>query len=128
MLYVETRLTCAQVLHAGRELNVTRALHDILEKSFPEEYAARRQEAMEASPSFQGDASAPIPLFVMSCLLPGALHAPHAALQSDCILWYAPVALQDISAFMAEPGCLQLRLWAAQSKRLSTVRDRRGSK
>ena len=79
MLYVETRLTCAQVLHAGRELNVTRALHDILEKSFPEEYAARRQEAMEASPSFQGDASAPIPLFVMSCLLPGA---PHAALQS----------------------------------------------
>lgn len=36
-------VTPPQVLHVGRELPVTVILKALLEKSFPEEYAARRQ-------------------------------------------------------------------------------------
>lgn len=46
-----------------------------LEKSFPEEYAARRaeeQEAAAAAAPADGAADAPLPLFIMSLLLPGA--------------------------------------------------------
>ena len=46
-----------------------------LEKSFPEEYAARRreeQEAAAAAAAADGATDAPLPLFVMSLLLPGA--------------------------------------------------------
>lgn len=54
----------------GRQLEITRALHAILEKSFPEEYAARRQETLEEAA--EDDASSlTVPLFVMQCIMPG---------------------------------------------------------
>jgi hypothetical protein len=60
-----------QVLHVGRQLEITRALHAILEKSFPEEYLARRQETLEEAA--EDDASSlTVPLFVMQCIMPGA--------------------------------------------------------
>ncbi len=44
-----------------------------LEKSFPEEYAARRREEQAAAAAPAGGApDAPLPMFVMSLLLPGA--------------------------------------------------------
>ena len=45
-----------------------------LEKSFPEEYAARRREEQEAAVAApaSGAPDAPLPMFVMSLLLPGA--------------------------------------------------------
>ena len=54
----------------------------ILERSFPEEYGARREEARALTPRgpapAPGDAwQAPLPLFVMSCVLPGAFHRPY---------------------------------------------------
>ena len=61
----------AQVIHTGRELPVSVTLAAILERSFPEEYAARRAETRGLAAA--GDAGqAPLPLFVMSCVLPGA--------------------------------------------------------
>ncbi|PRW58966.1 DNA excision repair ERCC-8-like isoform B [Chlorella sorokiniana] len=64
---------CRTVLHTGRELTVTVALKNLLEKSFPEEYAARRQEELEAAAAAPagGASDAPLPMFVMSLLLPG---------------------------------------------------------
>ena len=64
-----------QVLHVGRELPVTRTLKNILEKSFPEEYEERRQEAALLCPSADGEA--PLPIFVMSCVMPGARGRMH---------------------------------------------------
>lgn len=62
-----------QVLHVGRQLEVTRALHNVLERSFPEEYEARRRETLEAlEPPRDHTASFPVPLFVMQCIMPGA--------------------------------------------------------
>lgn len=62
-----------QVLHVGRQLEVTRALHNVLERSFPEEYEARRLETLESlEPPRDHTASFPIPLFVMQCIMPGA--------------------------------------------------------
>ncbi|PSC74157.1 LON peptidase N-terminal domain and RING finger 1 isoform B [Micractinium conductrix] len=63
---------CRTVLHAGRELAVTITLKNVLERSFPEEYEQRRQEeraAVAAAAEPAGDA--PLPVFVMSLLLPG---------------------------------------------------------
>ena len=61
-----------QVLHVGRQLEVTRALHNVLERSFPEEYEARRQETLEAMETPRDQtASFPVPLFVMQCIMPG---------------------------------------------------------
>ena len=58
-----------QVLHVGRVVPVSITLKNLLEKNFAEEYAARREEEGPApSPSD----NAPIPLFVMACILPGA--------------------------------------------------------
>ena len=67
------------MLHVGRQLPASVTLAAILERSFPEEYAARREEARLLTPrgaaSAEGDAwQAPLPLFVMSCVLPGAPH------------------------------------------------------
>ena len=56
------------MLHVGRTIPVTITLKNLLEKSFPEEYAARREEE-GAAPAPSDDA--PLPLFVMSCILPG---------------------------------------------------------
>ena len=62
-----------QVLHVGRQLEVTRALHNVLERSFPEEYEARRRETVDApDPPRDHTASFPVPLFVMQCIMPGA--------------------------------------------------------
>lgn len=58
---------CRTVLHVGREIPVTLALRQLIQKSFPEEYEARRQEEA-GSPSDAGGAA--LPLFVMSCCLP----------------------------------------------------------
>ena len=65
---------CRTVLHIGRELPVTVTLKNILEKSFPIEYAERRAEENAASTGRgPGEcvAEPPVPLFVMSCLMPG---------------------------------------------------------
>ncbi|KAL4442724.1 hypothetical protein ABPG77_006718 [Micractinium sp. CCAP 211/92] len=59
---------CRTVLHAGRELAVTITLKNLLERSFPEEYEQRRQEEREAAAPAS---DAPLPIFVMSMLLPG---------------------------------------------------------
>eukprot|EP00887_Chlorella_sp_A99_P005102 scaffold25.g5102.t1 len=59
---------CRTVLHAGRDLPVTVVLKALLEASFPGEYAARGRE--EAAAAGEGGA-APLPLFVMSPMLPG---------------------------------------------------------
>lgn len=63
---------CRTVLHVGRELPVTVTLKSILEKAFPLEYAQRQAEEqadMGAQP--EGQPEAPVPLFVMSPLMPG---------------------------------------------------------
>lgn len=58
-------------MHVGRQLEITRALHNILEKSFPEEYEARKQETLNASSTPRDAVAPPLPLFVMSCIMPG---------------------------------------------------------
>lgn len=60
---------CRTVLHVGSQLPVTRTLATLLEKCHPEEYKARREEEQLAAPS--ETAACPLPLFVMSLLLPG---------------------------------------------------------
>lgn len=57
------------MLHVGRELPVTVTLKRILERCFPEEYAARELE--ECGPGGCSEDEPPLPLFVMSALLPG---------------------------------------------------------
>jgi len=59
---------CRVVLHVGRKLPVTVALRSILLRNFPEQYEARRSE-MEKSQRIEDDG--PVPLFVMSLVLPG---------------------------------------------------------
>lgn len=49
---------------------ITVTLKAVLQHSFPQEYAQRREE--ECQHMGQPDDQAPVPLFVMSCLLPGA--------------------------------------------------------
>ena len=57
---------------------VTITLKAVLQHSFPQEYKQRHEEERQhISPEGQPDAQAPVPLFVMSCLLPG--RAPAAA-------------------------------------------------
>lgn len=70
---------CRTVLHVGNELPVTVVLKNFLERNFPDDYAARRaEEAAEAAASTSGSSvESPLPLFVMSVLLPGE----HMALQ-----------------------------------------------
>lgn len=58
------------MLQVGRELAVTLVLKELLERSFPEEYAARRAEESAAAAAAAAP-DAPLPLFVMSLLLPG---------------------------------------------------------
>lgn len=58
-------------MQVGRELVVTLVLKDLLERSFPDEYEARRAEESDAAAPAPA-ADAPLPLFVMSLLLPGA--------------------------------------------------------
>ena len=65
-----------QVLHVGKDIPVTLALRQLIEKSFPEEYQQRRQEE-QAAADVSGGGEAPLPLFVMSCCLPSELHPPH---------------------------------------------------
>lgn len=63
---------CRRVLHVGRELAVTVVLKELLELSFPEEYEQRRVEERGAGAGAAPAAGdAPLPLFVMSLLLPG---------------------------------------------------------
>ncbi|KAK9809744.1 hypothetical protein WJX73_001951 [Symbiochloris irregularis] len=53
---------------------MTITLKNILEKSFPQEYAARGLEEADSTAgprSSEVEEEAPVPLFVMSCLLPG---------------------------------------------------------
>ena len=60
-----------QVVHVGRELPVSVTLAAVLERSFPAEYAERRAELRGARAAGAARA-APLPLFVMSSVLPGA--------------------------------------------------------
>ena len=63
---------CRTLLHVGREMPVTVTLKAVLQHSFPQEYKQRHEEECQhISPGGQPDAQAPVPLFVMSCLLPG---------------------------------------------------------
>lgn len=57
------------MLHVGRELPVTVTLKRLLERSFPEEYAARGRE--QCGEGCSGQEEPPLPLFVMQALLPG---------------------------------------------------------
>ncbi len=65
---------CLQVLHVGRKLPITITIQNIIEKSFLEEYALRKAEvaAQEQGPQ-PGGPETPLPLFVMSCMMPGEL-------------------------------------------------------
>lgn len=57
----------------GRQIPITVTLHSIIEKSFPAEYAERRAE-MKAHEELTSDRpDAPVPLFVMCCMMPGGL-------------------------------------------------------
>ena len=63
---------CLQVLHVGRKLPITITLQNIIEKSFPEEYALRKAEVAAQEQGHQpGGPETPLPLFVMSCMMPG---------------------------------------------------------
>lgn len=63
---------CRTVLHVGRQLPITITLQNIIEKSFPEEYALRQAEALVLEEQHQaGGPETPLPLFVMSCMMPG---------------------------------------------------------
>ncbi len=53
----------------GRVIPVSITLKNLLEKNFAEEYAARRAEE---GPAPSPADNAPLPLFVMACILPGA--------------------------------------------------------
>lgn len=57
-----------QVLHVGRAIPVLTQVRRFLTKAFPDEYAARSAEEAVV-PSTETDA--PLPLFVMSSMLPG---------------------------------------------------------
>lgn len=61
-----------QVLHVGRKLPVTITLQNIIEKSFPVEYASRKAEVIASEQAhLAGGPETPLPLFVMSCMMPG---------------------------------------------------------
>ena len=56
----------------GRSLPVTVTLQKIIEKSFPEEHAQRKAEALALEEHNKADGpETPLPLFVMSCMMPG---------------------------------------------------------
>lgn len=59
---------CRTVLHVGKTLPVTLALHNLLQNSYPEEYAERRREEETLASPVTGESM--LPLFVMSCMLP----------------------------------------------------------
>ena len=63
------------MLHVGKDIPVTLALRQLIEKSFPEEYQQRRQEE-QAAADMSDSGEAPLPLFVMSCCLPSELRFP----------------------------------------------------
>ncbi|KAL3138492.1 hypothetical protein ABBQ32_006282 [Trebouxia sp. C0010 RCD-2024] len=63
---------CRTVLHVGRTLPITVTLQKIIEKSFPGEYAQRRADALALEAHNRADGpETPLPLFVMSCMMPG---------------------------------------------------------
>lgn len=63
---------CRTVLHVSRDLPATIVLKNMLENSFPAEYAARRAEEVEAAAvSSAANAATILPLFVMAPMLPG---------------------------------------------------------
>ncbi len=65
---------------------MTVALASVLERSFPDEYAARRDESRStAAQGTPAAGEAPLPLFVMSCMMPGADFRPSLSL-SSCLL------------------------------------------
>lgn len=64
-------LCCLQVLHVGRQIPVTVTLHNIIEKSFPVEFAERRAEMMAHEEAAADRPDAPVPLCVMCCMMPG---------------------------------------------------------
>jgi hypothetical protein len=69
---VQGVFVCLQVLHVGRKLPITITLQNIIEKSFPEEYALRKAEVAAQEQGHQpGGPETPLPLFVMSCMMPG---------------------------------------------------------
>ena len=58
----------------GRKLPVTITLQNIIEKSFPVELAVRKAEVAAMEQAHQaGGPETPLPLFVMSCMMPGEL-------------------------------------------------------
>ena len=60
--------TDLQVLHVSDELPVSVTLNNIIAKAFPEEHAERARESTGADTAA---GPPPVPLFVMSCMLPG---------------------------------------------------------
>ena len=75
-----------QVLHVGRKLPITITLQKIIEKSFPEEYAQRRAEALALEEHNKADGpETPLPLFVMSCMMPGRHRLASTVCTTTCI-------------------------------------------
>eukprot|EP00884_Botryococcus_braunii_P002611 jgi/Botrbrau1/12350/Bobra.0239s0002.2 len=61
---------CRTVLHVGGSLPISLTLANIIEKSFPSEYAERRAEH-QGHRSSEDAHEPPLPLFVMQCIFPG---------------------------------------------------------
>lgn len=55
----------------GRQIPITVTLHNIIEKGFPAEFAERRAEMMAHEAAAEDRPDAPVPLFVMCCMMPG---------------------------------------------------------
>jgi len=112
-----------QVVHVGRELPVSVTLAAVLERSFPTEYAERRAELRGARAA--GDArAAPLPLFVMSSVLPGArarARAPPRALPR-CRRWGVGLAGRRRAAWRWNPGLAMTRYGCCDSPTLCRLR------
>ena len=77
----------SQLLHVGRKLPITITLQKIIEKSFPDEYAQRKAEALALEEHNKADGpETPLPLFVMSCMMPGQFLRVHL-LPLQLLMW-----------------------------------------
>lgn len=70
---------CRTVLHVGRELPVTIALKNIIQKSCPEEYEERRREETLEAAAGAAPGVVSLPLFVMQ--------VSKRDLLWNCIVW-----------------------------------------
>lgn len=85
---------------------VTLALRQLIERSFPEEYEARRQE--ERGIEHSGDAQeAPLALFIMSCIFPSESCLPSESSREPPL---SPRKTQEWSARVQTSACGSISL------------------